>query len=38
MEKKMDKYIITEKGKRFLERAQDVVLNILPSLNSVKSD
>ncbi|MDO8726902.1 MAG: winged helix-turn-helix domain-containing protein, partial [Candidatus Methanoperedens sp.] len=32
MEKKMDKYIITEKGERFLERAQDVVLNIFPSL------
>ena len=27
MEKKVDKYIITEKGKRFLERAQDAVLN-----------
>jgi predicted transcriptional regulator len=27
IEKKMDKYIITEKGKRFLERAQDMVLN-----------
>ena len=36
MEKKMDKYIITEKGERFLERAQDVVLNIFPSLNSMK--
>ncbi|MDO8727942.1 MAG: winged helix-turn-helix domain-containing protein [Candidatus Methanoperedens sp.] len=36
MEKKMDKYIITEKGERFLERAQDVVLNIFPSLNSME--
>lgn len=30
IEKKMDKYIITEKGKRFLERAQDVVSNYPP--------
>ncbi len=27
MENKIDKYIITEKGKEFLERAQDMFLN-----------
>jgi predicted transcriptional regulator len=25
MEKKLDRYIITQKGKRFLEKAQDLV-------------
>jgi len=37
MEKKMDKYIITEKGKRFLERAQDVVLNYPPIFEQYES-